>query len=105
MLQQRFSEGGGPIVVGRKRPTRPDISPVFGHAAGSSVVMPAQHTPLPCQGPPARREVVEADSGVQPTISAGTLRMILLWAAAGRKSPQIRRSGKKTPHLHPGRLI
>ena len=33
MLQQRFSEGGGPIVMNRKRPTRPDISPMFGHAA------------------------------------------------------------------------
>src|SRR5262249_45474821 len=33
MLQQRLSEGSGPIVVTRKRPPRPGISPVFNHAA------------------------------------------------------------------------
>src|SRR5262249_41970031 len=33
MLQQRLSEGSGPIVVGGKRPTRPVISPVFKHAS------------------------------------------------------------------------
>src|ERR1044071_3477996 len=33
LLQQRLSKRGGPIVICRERQTRPNISPVFGHAA------------------------------------------------------------------------
>src|SRR6185295_2121344 len=31
MLQQRLSEGSGPVVVGGKRPTRPSTSPLINH--------------------------------------------------------------------------
>ena len=33
MLQQRFGEGSGPIVVGWKRPPTPHIIRAFGHVA------------------------------------------------------------------------
>ncbi len=41
MLQQRFGEGGGPVVVDWKRPPKPHVSRVFGHVAGSPVALSA----------------------------------------------------------------
>ena len=63
MLQQRLSEGGGPIVVGRKRPTRPDYQSFVQSCDSSAVMRSISHTPPLWQGPPVVLRSLDDDHG------------------------------------------
>ena len=100
MLQQRFGEGGGPVVMGRKRPPKPHISRAFGHVAVplSCCRHRILHRPANAHQPFHKTSMVIMEGN--KTSQTGTLRMILLWAAAGMKSPQILqvRNARTSPH-------
>ena len=94
VLEQGFSKGGGPIVVGGKRPARPRISRVFTHA-DSPVVAPTSQPPPPSQEPPA---ILEAGD-TRMAASTGKLRMILRGSAERRRSARFGKAKKKPTHL------